>query len=59
MIKSLGFDRGSDDTYDLSELINKYRSGASISELSNISLEKKTNSKKQILYLVILMVYIF
>ena len=46
MIKSLGFERGSDDTYDLSELINKYRSGASISELSNISLQKKTNSKK-------------
>ena len=46
MIKSLGFDRSSDDTYDLSELINKYRSGASISELSNISLQKKTNSKK-------------
>ncbi|MEC8602257.1 MAG: altronate dehydratase family protein [Bacteroidota bacterium] len=46
MIKSLGFERDSDDTYDLSELINKYRSGASISELSNISLEKKTNSKK-------------
>jgi altronate hydrolase len=46
MIKSLGFERSLDDSYDLSELISRYKSGASINELSNISLQKKNKFKK-------------
>ncbi len=45
MLKSLGYEQSFDDDYDLSELIDKYKSGVSSDELLEISLQKKQRKK--------------
>ena len=46
MLKSLGYENQNDEDYDLSEIIEKYKSGANSDELLKVNLQKKRTQKK-------------
>ena len=46
MLKSLGYENQNDEDYDLSEIIEKYKSGANSDELLKVNLQKKRTRKK-------------
>jgi len=46
MLKSLGYENQDNEDYDLSEIIEKYKSGANSDELLKVNLQKKRTQKK-------------